>query len=203
MHIDLIRNQVAQLAAQLIHDHGIKDFALAKRKAAKQLGIADAHHLPSNPEITLALQNYLELFHADNHPALLAEFTALAIDTMQMLRAFNPYITGAVLNGTVTENSDIQIELFTDNEKEVELYLLNNHIQFKQDQRQIKHKGNNKHIPCFIISTEICDIYISVHSPSQIRNTPRDIPKEALKRASLNYFLNLQDFNHEATSSAK
>jgi hypothetical protein len=203
MQIDSIRNQVAQLAAQLIHEHGIQDYALAKRKAAKQLGIADAHHLPSNPEITQALQAYQALFHADYHPTLLAEFTALAIDTMQMLRAFNPYITGAVLNGTATEHSDIQIELFTDNEKEVELYLLNKHIQFKQDQRQIKYKGGNKQIPCFVLAAEACDIYVSVHSPSQIRNTPRDIPKEALKRASLNHFLNLQDCSQPATSNAK
>jgi hypothetical protein len=203
MQIDFIRSQVAQLAAQLIHEHGIQDYALAKRKAAKQLGIADAHHLPSNPEITQALQSHLELFHGDSHPTLLAELTALAIHTMQMLQAFNPYVTGAVLNGTATEHSDIQIELFTDNEKEVELFLLNNHIQFKQDQRQIKYKGNNKQIPCFVLTTDTCDIYVSIHSPSQIRNTPRDIPREALKRASLNHFLKLQDCNQTATSSAK
>jgi hypothetical protein len=202
MHTDYIRTQVAQLAAQLIHEHGIQDYALAKRKAAKQLGIADAHHLPSNPEIEHALHAHLALFHADTHPAIQSALTALAIHTMQTLRPYNPYITGALLSGTANAHSDIHIELFTDSEKEVELFLLNSRIKFKQDQRQIKLNGNHKQIPCFVLNTDECDIYISVHPPSQIRNTPRDTPRELLKRASLQHFLSLQDDNQAAASSA-
>lgn len=202
MYADTIRTQVAQLAAQLIHEHGIADYALAKRKAAKQLGIADAHHLPSNTEIEQALHAYQALFHTDSHPAILSALTDLAIKTMQMLSQFNPYITGAVLTGTATEHSDIQIELFTDGEKEVELFLLNHNIKFKQDQRQIRHKGGHKQIPCFVLAHDLCDIYISVHPHSQIRNAPRDTPKESLKRASLSYFLTIQDCNQTAASSA-
>lgn len=202
MYTDTIRIQVAQLAAQLIHEHGIQDYALAKRKAAKQLGIADAHHLPSNAEIEDALHAHQALFHAGTHSDALAVRTNLAIDTMQMLRHFNPYITGAVLTGTATEHSDIHIELFTDGEKEVELFLLNHNIKFKQDQRQIRHKGGHKQIPCFVLNPDICDIYISVHPHSHIRNAPRDIPKESLKRASLSYFITIQDCNQTAASSA-
>jgi len=185
MKANPIRERVAQLAAQLMHEHGIQDFALAKRKAARQLGIAEAHHLPGNIEIETALKDYLALFHHDTHPAVLRQLREIAIETMEMLRDFNPYLTGAVLNGTANEHSDIQIELYTDNEKEVELYLLNQGIQFKQGQRQITHQGNRKQIPCFILNAQACDIYISIHAPSRIRNAPRASANEPLKRASL------------------
>ena len=185
------RIRVAQLAAQLMHEHGIQDFALAKRKAARQLGIAEAHDLPGNIEIETALKDYQALFHHDTHPAILRQRRTLAVETMEMLADFSPYLTGSVLSGTANEHSDIQIELFTDNEKDVELYLLNQGIQFKQGQRQITYQGNRKHIPCFIMSTPVCDIYITIHAPSRIRNAPRATANEPLKRASLNQMLTL------------
>ena len=193
MKTDPIRERVAQLAAQLMHEHGIQDFALAKRKAARQLGIAEAHHLPGNLEIEAALKDYQALFHHDTHPAIIQQLREIALETMEMLADFNPYLTGAVLNGTANEHSDIQIELFTDNEKDVELFLLNQGIQFKQGQRQITHQGNRKQIPCFIMSNPACDIYITIHPPSRIRNAPRANANAPLKRASLNQTLALMN----------
>lgn len=191
MNTNPIRDRVAQLAAQLIHEHGIQDFALAKRKAARQLGIAEAHNLPGNFEIEKALKAYQTLFHNDTQPIILQQLREIAIETMEMLSEFNPYLTGSVLNGTANEHSDIQIELFTDNEKELELFLLNQGIQFKQGQRQIMHQGNHKQIPCFILSNQACDIYITIHAPSRIRNAPRTNSSEPLKRASLSQALAL------------
>ena len=186
MKTNPIRERVAQLAAQLMHEHGIQGFSLAKRKAARQLGIAEAHHLPGNIEIETALKDYQILFHHDTHPAILQQLRKIAIETMEMLADFHPYLTGAVLNGTANQHSDIQIELFTENEKDVELYLLNQAIQFKQGQRQIMHQGNRKQIPCFILNNPSCDIYITVQAPGRLRNAPRANSNEPLKRASLN-----------------
>lgn len=191
MKTNPIRERVAQLAAQLMHEHGIQDFSLAKRKAARQLGIVEAHHLPGNIEIENALKDYQALFHKDTHPAIIQQLRETAIKTMEMLADFNPYLTGSVLNGTANEHSDIQIELFTDNEKDVELYLLNQGIQFKQGQRQITHQGNHRQIPCFVLNAQTCDIYVTIQAPSRIRNAPRNNASEPLKRASLSQMLAL------------
>ncbi len=191
MKINPARELVAQLAAQLICEHGVRDFAAAKRKAARQLGIAEPHHLPGNPEIEAAVKSYHALYQSQTQPAVLRELRQAAIDIMQMLAEFQPYLTGAVLNGTAGKHSDIRIELFTDNEKEVELYLLNRNIQFKQGQHQIIHQGSRKQIPCFILDYDICDIYITVNPPGAIRNAPRNSNYEPLKRASLNQVLTL------------
>ena len=185
------RELVAQLAAQLICEQGIRDFSQAKRKAARQLGIAESHHLPGTIEIEAALKNYQSLFQTDTHPAILHQLRVIAIDTMQMLTEFQPYLTGSVLNGTANRHSDIQIELFTDNEKDVELYLLNRNMQFRQAQRQMSQHGYHKQIPCFILINEICDIYITVQSPSNRRSLPRSSYHEAPKRASLNQLVSM------------
>ena len=45
-----LREPITQLAARLMAEDGIDDFAFAKRKAARQLGAADTPHLPHNRE---------------------------------------------------------------------------------------------------------------------------------------------------------
>ena len=49
---------------------------------------------------------------------------------MQRLAPFNPYLTGAVLSGTAGEHSDIHLQAFCDNPKEVAIYFLNANIQY-------------------------------------------------------------------------
>lgn len=199
MEINPTRALVAQLTAQLICEHGIRDFAVAKRKAARQLGITETHHLPDKMEIEAALKSHQALLHEDTQPDLLRQLRETAIGTMQMLTEFQPYLAGAVLNGTVNKHSDIEIELFTDNEKDVELYLINQNIPFKQAQRRSSQPGNRKQIPCFILSNEICDIYITVQLPNGIRSAPRS-SHEIPKRASLSQLVALTHIeNNDST----
>ena len=54
-----LRLRIAQLAAQLMIESGIRDYAFAKRKAAKQLGVSAARGLPSNEEVDAALVEHL------------------------------------------------------------------------------------------------------------------------------------------------
>ena len=52
---DYLREQLAQEAARLIVDHGMRDYGQAKRKAAARLGVREASSLPSNTEIELSV----------------------------------------------------------------------------------------------------------------------------------------------------
>ncbi len=189
---------MAQLAAQLICEHGVRDFAVAKRKAARQLGIAEPHHLPGNDEIEAAIKSHQALFQPQAQPELLRELREVAVGIMQMLAEFQPYLTGPALNGAASKYSAIQIELFTDNEKEVELYLLNRNIPFKQGQRQISHLGGRRQIPCFILDNDCCDVYITIQPPAGLRSAPRTSNHEPLKRASLNQLVALLDRSDSA-----
>ena len=56
------RRRIAHLAARIMVEDGVEDYALAKKKAARQAGIADTRHLPGNDEIDDALKSYQETF---------------------------------------------------------------------------------------------------------------------------------------------
>ncbi|HSU44018.1 MAG TPA: hypothetical protein VLN42_07340, partial [Casimicrobiaceae bacterium] len=49
------RARIADLAALLIAEHGLADWSLAKRKAARQLMLPERTTLPGDDEIELAL----------------------------------------------------------------------------------------------------------------------------------------------------
>ena len=50
------RRRIAHEAARLMVEAGIRDYALAKRKAAQRLQVWDAGQLPRNDEIEDAVQ---------------------------------------------------------------------------------------------------------------------------------------------------
>jgi hypothetical protein len=55
------RSRIAHLAARLMAEDGIEDYALAKRKAARQAGLPETRELPTNEEVEQALRNYREI----------------------------------------------------------------------------------------------------------------------------------------------
>jgi hypothetical protein len=125
-----MRARIAAAAARLMAEDGIDDFALAKRKAARQLGAGDTQALPRNEEIEAELRAYRALYQADEHPEILQELRQVALDAMQALEQFNPYLTGPVLAGTAGPHSEIDLQLFPDSAKEVEIFLLDRGLAF-------------------------------------------------------------------------
>src|SRR4030095_271148 len=128
---DPLRQEVAVAAARLIAEEGC-GYSQAKRRASRMVLGDDAGPgvLPDNSEIERGLRRYLGLFAADTHPALLAARRRVAAAVMERLEAFNPHLAGAVLNGTATEHSDLELQLYTDSAKDVEMFLLKAGIDF-------------------------------------------------------------------------
>lgn len=127
-----LRTELAAAAARLIAEEGC-DYGQAKRRALHDLlgqhGATRAV-LPDNAEIEHELRRHLQLFAADTHPALLAALRRTAARLMEQLAEFNPHLVGAVLNGTATAHSDIELNLYTDSAKDVEVVLMNAGIDF-------------------------------------------------------------------------
>ena len=124
------RARIAAAAARLMAEDGIDDFALAKRKAARQLGAADTQSLPRNDEIEAELRAYRALYQAEDHPQLIGELRRIALDAMQALEQFSPYLTGPVLKGIAGPYAEIDLQLFPDSAKDVEIFLLDRNIAF-------------------------------------------------------------------------
>lgn len=146
---DLMREQLAHQAAKLMAEDGITDHALAKRKAARQLGAEDTQHLPSNQEVDDALQSYRALYQHESHPGILRRLRSEALTLLVQLAEFHPYLTGSVLNGTAGKNSDINLVLFSDDAKAVLLYLLDQKLDFEDGEWKVRLGGHDESVPSY------------------------------------------------------
>jgi len=139
---DRTRLLVAQEAARLIVDQGIRDYRLAKMKAAEKLNLSTRGSLPGNPEIEQAVSEHLALFAGDEHVDLLYSLRRSALIAMRILDEFSPRLVGPVLAGTADENSAINMHLFSDSPEMVAFHLGDRNIQFKNYERRLKTRRN-------------------------------------------------------------
>ncbi len=141
---DSLRAEIAALAARMIAEDGA-DYGSAKRRAAKQLlgnQKIRGDVMPDNQEIEQEVREYNAIFFGDTQPQRLLDLRKIAVEVMQELEKFNPYLVGAALNGTAGEHSDIHLHLFTDNSKDVTIFLLNKDIRFEVSENST---GNRAH----------------------------------------------------------
>lgn len=173
-----LRQLIAQQAARMMAEDGVSDFAYAKKKAGKQLGVTDNSTLPSNVEIEEALKEYNALFLSETQPQNLRELRQNALFTMELLDRFNPQLTGSVLEGTAGLMSETHIHLFADSVKEVEMFLLNQRIPFDvneksyrvlNDGKRDKKGDSRKTVPVFTLETDKGLIRLSVFDIDDIR----------------------------------
>jgi hypothetical protein len=164
-----MRNRIAQLAARLMAVDGIDDFALAKRKAARQIGAPDTRHLPNNDEVEQALRAYQQLYQADEQQARLLHLRRNAREMMNLLAPFNPYLSGSVLSGSAGKYSDINILLFTDSVKDVEMFLINRGIPYRSGEVRVYVGDMPASVPRFSVSTGEADFEIIVFSERERR----------------------------------
>lgn len=120
---DRARQTVAQEAARLIVEHGIRDFRVAKIKAAERLGVSGRGALPGNAEIELAVSDHLSLFGGDAHASHLGQLREAALSAMEMLADFEPRLVGPVLQGTADHNSAVNLHVFADSPESIALEL--------------------------------------------------------------------------------
>ena len=128
-----LRAQIAAVAARFVAQDGA-DYAVAKRKAATQvLGDAPVTSgaLPDNTEIENEVLRYQALFQADAQPARLLRLRTIALQVMDALADFKPYLTGPVLTGSAGDHDDITLQLFADSAKEVQIFLLDKKVEFE------------------------------------------------------------------------
>ncbi len=122
---------IAATAAQLVVEEGL-EYGPAKRRAVRQLKLPErTTPLPDNDELEAAVREYLDLFCADTQPAELLALRRLALVWMERLAEFRPHLSGAVWHGTATKLSDIYLQLFCDDEKSLEIKLIDQGVRYQ------------------------------------------------------------------------
>jgi len=187
------RSRIAHFAARLMAEDGIEDYALAKRKAARQAGAADSRQLPTNEEVDAALRAYQQLYHEDEHRTRLQQLREKAVKAMRELAHFNPHLTGSVLNGNAGKYADINLQLFTENAKAVEHYLIDRRISYKATQSRLYASAAPRVVPVFTVNDDGTEIELAVLSlPDQrgpLKTSPEGKPIERAKLATVEILL--------------
>lgn len=147
-----LRAQIAALAARMVAQDGA-EYAVAKRKAASQVLGSEppaANLLPDNSEVEEEVRRYQALFQGDSQPARLLRLRTIALQVMDALAQFQPYLTGPVLNGTAGEHDDIHLQLFADSAKEVQIFLLDKNVEIEIS--ETPHFKGARHDPVETVS---------------------------------------------------
>jgi len=167
-----MRRRIAHSAARMLAEDGSLDYGSAKRKAARQLGAPDSRNLPDNQEIDEALRSYQALYQADEISERLALMKQTALEYMEMLSEFDPHLTGSVLNGTAGRHSDINLQLFTDHEKDVEFLLMRKAPGYRAGVQRSPDNGSRM-FPQFTIEDPRATVDITVYPSSELRSMKR------------------------------
>jgi len=138
------RQLLAQESARIIVEKGMRDYGIAKSKAADRLGLHKHGALPGNAEIEQAIGEHLKLFSGDSHPDLLQRMRIAALSAMRLLADYSPRLVGPVLAGTADDNSAVNLHVFADTSEEIALYLDDQGIDCRLYERRLKaRRGRN------------------------------------------------------------
>ena len=182
-----LRRRIALEAARLMSEHGIRDFQLAKRKAAERLGAGEDIGLPKNSEIEDALREHQRLFQADEQPARLRRLREVARDAMRFFVRFQPRLVGAVLEGTADRHSAVCLHLFSDAAEEIVAFLQEQGIPYEEQNRRLRmnHDAQSQ-FPVLLFSADEVAIDLTVLPLDAIRQAPLDrVGERPMRRAAL------------------
>jgi hypothetical protein len=164
-----MRARIAAAAARIMAEDGIDDFALAKRKAARRLGAPDTEALPANDEIEAELRAYRSLYQSKEHPERIEGLRRSALQAMRLLEHFNPYLTGPVLAGTAGPYAEIELQLFPESVKEVEIFLLDRDIAYSTSEGRRFAGDRARAVAVLSVQWEGTPLKLSVFDPRDER----------------------------------
>ena len=170
---DRNRALLAQEAARIMAREGVRDFGLAKRKAAQRLSLPLNGRMPSNIEIDAALREYQRLFMGSSQARRLNELRTCAVEGMEFFGRFEPRLVGSVLAGTAGEHAGVDLHLFADTPEEVVLFLIEQQIPFESRERRFRvHGEGHASFPAYRITAGDIGVELVVFPTDSSRQAP-------------------------------
>lgn len=181
-----MRTRIAVVAARIMAEDGIEDFAMAKRKAARQLGAGDTQSLPNNDEIESELRVYQSLYQGEEQRERLRYLRSQALAAMEQLADFKPYLTGPVLKGTAGRYADIDLQVYADSGKELEIFLLNRNIPYEASETHYYSGNQERAVSVLSLEWGGTPVRVAVYWPDDERRRVKTSPLgRPLERAGL------------------
>lgn len=180
------RQRLAHEAARLMAEGGIRDFQMAKRKAAQRLGIHDDASLPRNREIEDALREYQRLFLGDSQLTELRRRREAALRALEFFAAFEPRLVGPVLDGTADAHSPVALHLHSDDPDAVPRWLDEHGIPAQARSRHLRlDREREVDAPAWLFGAEGLAFDATVLPLDGLRQAPLSgIDERPMRRAS-------------------
>lgn len=181
-----MRRRVAVEAARLISETGLRDYGLARRKAAARYGVRHESELPRHTEIDAALREHQTLFQSETQPRILRDLREAAREAMRFFAAFEPRLVGAVLDGSADAHSAVCLHLHTDRVNEVVAHLYEHAIAFEEIDRRLRYSRDRPEVfPGFRFAAGDTAFDLTVLPLDRLRQAPFDrIDDRPMRRAS-------------------
>jgi hypothetical protein len=180
------RHRLANEAARLMAEGGIRDYHLAKLKAAERLGIFDDASLPRNREIEDALREYQRLFRGDAHAQGLRQRREAALKALAFFADFDARLVGPVLDGTADAHAPVALHLYTDDAEAVVRFLDEHLIPAESRTRRLRlDRERQKDLPVWLFSAEDLTFDLTVLPRDALRQAPLSgVDEKPMKRAT-------------------
>ena len=181
------RRRLANEAARLMAESGIRDYQQAKRKAAIRLGIADDASLPGNREIEDALREYQRLFLGDDRAIDLRQLREAAARALEFFAAFHPRLVGPVLDGLADARTAIALQVHVDDPDDIARFLEEHRIPADLDGSRVRldrQRIEDATVWRFVAGSDA--IELTVLPMSALRQAPLSaVDDKPVRRASL------------------
>lgn len=181
-----LRERLAQTAARLMIEGGIEDYGLAKRKAAERLGVKDLGALPSNAQIAASVAERQRIFEPQAHRRRVNALRRAALSIMDLLAPFQPRLVGAVLAGTATENSPIELHAFADSPESVAAHLVDHGVMVRDCQRRYRYSAKRASlVPGYRFVHDGADVVVVTFPENGLREAPLSpVDQRPMRRAA-------------------
>ncbi len=180
---------IAQTAARLMAEGGMRDYRQAKHKALESLGISrNTPNMPRNIEVEQALAEYQRLFQGDSQPQALSRLREAAAEAMAVFADFRPRLVGPVLSGLADTASVVNLHLFAETPEQVVLFLLERDIPHESDLRRLRvNERDSAEFPMFRFMARDVPVELTVFPLTGLRQAPLSpVDGRPMQRAGLN-----------------
>jgi hypothetical protein len=175
-----LRAAIAVEAARLMYEEAVKQYFTAKRMAARRLlGRVAGNRvrfrpadLPSNGEIRDALLALAELAEGSRRTRRLFAMRVVALETMRALAPFEPRLIGSVSTGHIRKGSDVDVQLFTDDDGALELHLRALGWAYERERVSIQKFGEIREYLHYHVA-DAFPIELTVYERRELRFAPK------------------------------
>ena len=170
--VDRLRRALADETAKIITTEGVKDFHRAKIKASERLGNSQHGSLPSNFEIEQAINSFQKTFLPEYKEIITAQRQA-ALEVMQWLQPYRPFLAGSVLEGTLGVCHPISIHVASDTVENVVEAINYKNIKVESTERRLKLNNEFVYVPTISFEFQSFEVDVLVFSLRQQFQQPK------------------------------